>query len=157
MHPLRIRHGSSIWSRAAALALVPVAAGLVAGCRSTPQPPIEPGAFQGPTIRLSTDARQHRVVLEAPSGGWQFRLDQVRKRFGGFDAFVTARRPDPTFNHTQAIVEQFAGTGVAPSSGVDVYARVIDFNAQAERQPYRLVLSAAPAALPEPSRPSPAP
>lgn len=80
-----------------------------------------------PEIRVDSAAADHRVVLVAPSGGWQLTMDQIRKRFGRFDVYVTLTRPDPTFAHTQAIVEQLAGTAVERTSPIRVYARTVDF------------------------------
>jgi hypothetical protein len=128
---------------------------LLAGCGSRSREPlISPSSYTGPEIRTDTDSRQHRVMLEAPSGGWRFTVDQVKKRFGAFDVFLTARRPDPTFNYTQAIVHQYAGTGVEPSVPVTVFVRIIDFTSTGEKEPYaRAAESAAKEPIAQPAQP----
>ncbi len=142
-------------SSRAALTLVALCLGAaLAGCADgkAREPIVAATPYRGPSIRTDTDARQHRVVLEAPSGGWRFTLDQVRKRFGSFDVYVTAREPDPTFNHTQAIVVQQAGTGVDPAVPIRVMARVIPFNANADREPYFKACESPPPAPQGPAR-----
>lgn len=96
------------------------------GCRSTAEPEVIEGPWDGPAMRVEQDARQRRVVMEAPTPGWQLTLDQVRKRFERSDVYVTARRPDPTMAYPQVIVELAAGTGVSPGEAVRVHARVVE-------------------------------
>ncbi len=142
----------SLLPRGASLLAIVLA---LASCGSRARAPVlSPDPYAGPSIRTDADPRQHRVILEAPSSGWLFTLDQVRKKFGGFDVYVTARKPDPTFNHTQVMVTQYAGTGVEPVVPINVFARVINFGSPGIKEPYRLAATGAPAN--PPSNPEPA-
>jgi hypothetical protein len=104
-------------SAAAALPLLTV------GCASSPAPRIESGQYQGPAIADDTSGPTHTLVLTAPTGGWAFALDQVRKEFDYERVFVTVTRPNPAYMQTQALVRHEVGTGVPSDRPIRVFVR----------------------------------
>jgi hypothetical protein len=77
------------------------------------------------------------VVLTAPTGGWAAQLDHTRRQLGGMDVFITARRPNPAFLHTQALVEHRIATSVPTTDNASLYLRIVEFNQEPESVPYR--------------------
>lgn len=110
--------------------LLVLASVVLVGCSSsgTRPPTANPRGYDGPPLSIGQVGDEHLVVLTAPTAGWTFSLDEIRPRMGGKDVFVTVRRPNPAYLHTQAEVEQNLGTRVALSDPIDVYARVLDFD-----------------------------
>jgi hypothetical protein len=122
---------------AAAAILLSAAAAfpLLSGCASTAAPQVESGSYTGPGISDDTSGPTHTLVLTAPTGGWAFALDQVRKEFDHERIFVTVTRPDPAYMQTQALVRHEVGTGVPTDRPIKVFARIAQ--AGGEKGPYQ--------------------
>jgi hypothetical protein len=118
-------------STAAALPLL----SLSPGCASTAAPSIGSGAYAGPQITTDDTGPTHTLVLTAPTGGWAFALDQVRKEFDHEQVFVTVTRPDPAYMQTQALVRHEVGTGVPSDRPIQVFARTTQAGAD-DKGPY---------------------
>ena len=128
----------------AAIAALTVATALLApGCRllpwgnnnvtiTAPNPAVPP-------IRLSQTGGRHLVIMQAPTGGWTFTIDRAEITSEGRRLFVTARRPDPAFMHTQAFVELRALSEVPVDTSVEVVARVLDRHQRTDSQVYSRV------------------
>ncbi len=79
-----------------------------------------------PPIRLETMNGRRLVVMRVPTGGWTLGVDRAEVTPEGRRVFVTVRRPDPAFMHTQAFVDLRALTDVPESTPIEVVARVLD-------------------------------
>lgn len=135
--------GTPTWALTLAMALgvgAGVFVGATKGCSSAPEPPrIAERGYAGPAIGLAVGAPPQRfpgspeipgphvVVIQAPSPGWEARLDQVRENFQRRDVFVTLTEPNPATMQPQVIVEQRVDSGVASSTPVSVYVRILKF------------------------------
>lgn len=92
-----------------------------------------------PSIRLDRASGRHLVVMHVPTGGWTFTVDKAEVMPEGRRVFVTARRPDPAFMHTQAFVELRALTDVPVDTPIEVVARVLDRHAKPDSAVYARV------------------
>jgi hypothetical protein len=110
------------------VALAVAAAVGLASCGSA-GPRVEGGAYEGPRISLEDLGGRHILVLTAPTGGWGFGVDQVRQQFDHDEVYVTARRPNPAYMQTQALVRHEAATGVSADRSLRIYARVLRHDA----------------------------
>jgi len=108
--------------------------------------------YSGPPITAEAIAGQHVVVLNAPSVGWSFTLDQTEREVDHTDVFLTATRPNPAMMHTQALVRHEVGTTVPASTAVEVFVRVLEYGEKAGSQPYRRALSVPAVPGAEPAR-----
>lgn len=135
--------GTPTWALALAMTLG-VGAGLTVGafkgCSSAPEPPrITERGYSGPAVGLAVGTPPQRfpgspeipgphvVVVQAPSPGWEVRLDQVRDNFQRRDVFITLTEPNPATMQPQVIVEQRVDTGVPSNTPVSVYVRILKF------------------------------
>ena len=108
-----------------------------AGCGSSEKPPtIAREPYSGPPISLDTSGSQAVVVFQAPSGGWAAQVDRTARELERTEVFITARRPNPAFQQSQALVEHRLATGVLSSTAVAVYLRVLRHDEQPGDQPY---------------------
>jgi len=92
-----------------------------------------------PPIALTQMNDRHVVVMRAPSGGWSLHVDKDERTPLGRRVFVTARRPDPAFMHTQALVDHNAITDVPVSTPVEIVARVLEHNENPRHRVYARV------------------
>ncbi len=96
-----------------------------------------------PPMRLGEAEGRTLVVMQAPHAGW--RLDFVRseKAPGGIkQILLNVRRPDPAFFYPQVVVEQRVITDVDAGTDVEVFARIIDYDAKEPSTPFdRVVLA----------------
>ena len=92
-----------------------------------------------PEIRLDRASGRHLVVMHAPTGGWTFGVDKSEVIPDGRRVYLTARRPDPAFMHTQAFVELRALTEVPVETEVELVARVLDRHADPKDRVYSRV------------------
>jgi hypothetical protein len=95
-----------------------------------------------PPIRLDQTGGaggRHLVVMQVPTGGWTVTIDRAEVTPDGRRIFVTARRPDPAFMHTQAFVELRALSEVPVDTRVEVVARVLDRHQRTDSQVYSRV------------------
>ena len=76
-------------------------------------------------ITRSTAAGKHTLILTAPSGGWSFRVDRAERKLDSTRLFATARRPNPAYMQTQALVTHEVTTEVAADQPITVFARVL--------------------------------
>lgn len=93
--------------------------------------------YTGPEIALDSSGEQHQIVLTAPTGGWEFRLDRTLDALGAKEVFVSAVRPNPAYTHTQALTEHRVGTSVPTSTAVRLYARILDHDQDPGSVEYR--------------------
>lgn len=92
-----------------------------------------------PPIALAQANDRHVVAVRAPSGGWSLHIDKDERTPLGRRVFVTIRRPDPAFMHTQALVDHNAITDVPVSTPVEIVARVLDHNEDPRHRVYARV------------------
>ncbi|CAN0305941.1 unnamed protein product, partial [Ectocarpus fasciculatus] len=83
-----------------------------------------------PPIALEAANDLHVVAFRAPSGGWTISIDRTEIIPGATRLYVTIRRPDPAFSHTQALVDLHALSNVPSDQPVEVVARVLDHDAK---------------------------
>lgn len=89
-----------------------------------------------PRITLGSAEGFHTVVMQAPSGGWTVRIDKSIRTAEGMRIYVTARRPDPAFSHTQAFVDLNALSDVPTDVPVTIVGRVLERDAQPKDRMY---------------------
>ena len=94
------------------------------------------GRYDGPAIRIDSTGTQHLLILTAPTAGWSFTFDQVKKAFGHQELFVTVTKPNPAAMHAQVIVEQRLGTSVDSKTPLTVFVREVDFGSDPDARPY---------------------
>lgn len=97
-----------------------------AGCGGS-GPRIIRESFQGPNLTIESAGSTHKVILAAPSSGWNLTLNAVRPGFERADVFITITRPDPAYMHAQSIVMQHLDTGVANSTEIHLFARELEY------------------------------
>jgi hypothetical protein len=120
-------------------------AGALTACNSAPRLPwrdremITDPSPDMPPIKLETTNGKHLIVMRVPTGGWNLTLDKTEVTPDGRRAFVTARRPDPAFMHTQAFVNLRVLTDVPADTPVEVVARVLDHHAEPDDRVYHCV------------------
>lgn len=98
----------------------------VTGCASGDRVSISDSAYQGPEITRSAAAAKHTLILTAPSGGWSFTVDRTERTLDSTRVFATARRPNPAYMQTQALVSHEVTTGVAADRPITVYVRILE-------------------------------
>jgi hypothetical protein len=120
--------------------------------------------YQGPPLSMDSSGPQHIAILAAPTSGWAAQLDQTRRQLGSMDVFITARKPNPAFAQTQTVVQHRIATSVPATEDATVYLRVLEFNQDPAKEPYRLAARApaipanpAPPPVPPPSSAAPPP
>jgi hypothetical protein len=91
---------------------------------------------QAPPVALRANQTHHMLVFQAPNPGWTIRLDETDRTPEGKRVFVTIRRPDPLLQYTQQIVTKRLLTQVELETPIEIYARVLDANERAKKQPY---------------------
>lgn len=89
-----------------------------------------------PPMTLDAMSGRHLVVMRAPTGGWTLHIDKDELRPDGRRVYLTARRPDPAFVHTQALVDLRALTDVPADTPVKLVARVLDHAAKPDDRVY---------------------
>ncbi len=95
-----------------------------------------------PPIRLDQTGGaggRHLLIMQVPTGGWTFTIDKAEVTPEGRRIFVTARRPDPAFMHTQAFVELRALSEVPADTPVEIVARVLDRHQKTDSRVYARV------------------
>lgn len=121
---------------------------VLGGCKSTPRMPWKsrqaivdsmPGL---PPMRLDAMDGKHLVVMRAPTGGWTLKIDRSEITPDGKRVFLTARRPDPAFMHTQALVDLRVLTEVPQDAHIELVARVLDRNERPRDRIYARVTPA---------------
>jgi hypothetical protein len=96
-----------------------------------------------PPIAAEAANDRHLIVMRVPTGGWTLSVDKDEVIPAGRRVYVTARRPDPAFMHTQAFVNLRALTDVPVSTDIEVVARVLDRHAKPNSDVYARVDPAA--------------
>lgn len=133
-------------TRTAGLMLLAACLLIAAGCRVADKLPwrsqemITDPKPSTPPIMLDTASGRHLVVMRVPTGGWTLIVDKAEIIPDGQRVFVTARRPDPAFMHTQAFVNLRALTQVPAETKVEVVARVLDRHADPKDSIYARVV-----------------
>lgn len=92
-----------------------------------------------PPIALESVNDLHAVTFRARSGGWTIAIDRTEIIQGATRLYVTIRRPDPAFSHTQALVDLHALSNVPSRQPVEVVARVLDHDADPNQRVYARV------------------
>ncbi|MEL6328065.1 MAG: hypothetical protein AAFR38_00240 [Planctomycetota bacterium] len=120
---------------------------LLAAC--SPKWEIAEAPYEGPPLGLAQREGNHAVVLQAPSAGWNLRIDRERRQDDLHEIFVTVRRPDPAFFHAQVETQQIALSNVQSSNPASLVARVLPATAEAKGA-YRRADDAGPGDAPPP-------
>lgn len=92
-----------------------------------------------PPIRLAQTSGRHLVVMQVPTGGWTLSIDNTDVTPDGRRVHLTARRPDPAFMHTQALVELRVLTEVPQDTPIELVARVLDRHEKTDGRVYARV------------------
>ena len=132
---------------AARLLLLPFAV-FLGGCGGSNLPSITEGNYEGPPLSIDQSGRAAVVFMEAPTPAWGLTLHRTSQARDHWQAFVTVRRPDPSYMYAQMIVRQNLLTTVESRQPLRVYARILDFADQATDGEYREA-ARAPGASPE--------
>lgn len=82
-----------------------------------------------PPLALETANDLHVVAFRAPSGGWTISIDRSEIVPNATRLYVTLRRPDPAFSHTQALVDLHALSNTPADQPVELVARLLDHDA----------------------------
>lgn len=94
--------------------------------------------YAGPPVAIESDGPNYMVVVTTPSGGWSLIWDERAEEA----VYLTLRRPDRAFFHTQQVVGHRVGSGVPVGGPLAVHVRVLDHGEPAADQPYALAASA---------------
>ncbi|MBY0112110.1 MAG: hypothetical protein K2Y21_04765 [Phycisphaerales bacterium] len=142
---MNIVHPACFSRKVAAIARLALL-GLAAAC-FVALPSCGPGRFvpsksetgwNGPPIWIESTP-EWTVVAKAPTGGWQFTLDQLMEQRGRTEVFVTLKRPNPSYLVTAAEVEQRVTTPLKNNVPIWVYARIQNYRGQPEDGSFALV------------------
>ena len=121
-----------------------LAALIAAGCASDPVGSGGSGAprqslvYAGPPVTIESHSPNHIIVVTTPTGGWSLIWDERADEA----VYLTLRRPDSGFFHTQQLVPHRIGSGVPSGDPLAVHVRVLDHGEPAADQPYALAASA---------------
>lgn len=141
---------------AAALSLT-LGAAFLGGCASPVRPPERTSdAYQGPAITIDSSGSEHIVVVQAPTGGWDIRLDRLLDGPGYTEAFVTLRMPNPLFVNAQVMVTHRLASKIATTVPCRVLARVKSHDDEDPDTAYARATDA-PAKAGPPAKPAPQP
>ncbi len=144
----------SVLAAAFSLALV---ATLLGGCASPVRPPERTSdAYQGPAISIDSSGSEHVIVVQAPTAGWDIRLDRLLDGPGYTEVFVTLRMPNPLFVNAQVMVTHRLASNVATTVNCRVLARVKAHDDEDPDTAYSRATEAAAKAGPPP-KPAPQP
>jgi hypothetical protein len=104
------------------------------GCAgSAPAPEIASGRLTRPPVHLDSTGREHTVVVSSPTPGYEVTLTRVMKAYHRRDVYITIRRPTPLAAYPQMVVEQRIGTGIPSAEPIQVFARIVPFDAKAKK------------------------
>ncbi len=133
------------------------AACLLGGCASPVRPPERTSdAYQGPTISVDSAGTEHIIVVQAPTGGWDIRLDRLLDGPGYTEAFVTLRKPNPLFVNAQVVVTHRLASKIGTTVPCRILARVKDYDDEDPDTAYSRATDA-PAKPAPPPKPAPQP
>ena len=126
------------------VATLALAALTAAGCASDPGGRRGPDAtlqlliYTGPPVTIESDGPKHIVVVTTPTGGWSLIWDERAEEA----VYLTLRRPDAAFFHTQQLVPHRVGSGVPSGGPLAVHVQVLDHGEPAADRSYALAASA---------------
>lgn len=134
-HPLRLI-AAALLSAASAISFI--------GCASAPPPPsVLPTAFSQIPTRIIPSMGDHVVEFECPTPGYQPTLTRSLDEHLGKGVYITLRSPDPAVNYPQRLVTQRIATDVPITSTLNVYVRLIPFDAPEDTDaPFAIAVSA---------------
>jgi len=89
-----------------------------------------------PLIMLEENDTHHLVVMQAPSPGWSIRLDATERTPQGKRVFVTLRRPDPSYEYPQQIVQMRVLTSVRLDSEIAIVGRLLEHDEKTKGKGY---------------------
>ena len=92
--------------------------------------------YSGPDLRIVSIDNEHHAVVTAPTPGYAVTREGSRDTVEGVDVFITIRRPDPTFQYPQVLVEQTLATGVANAEPIRVFVRTLRHDDTNINRPY---------------------
>ncbi|MEM9372090.1 MAG: hypothetical protein AAGA55_00465 [Planctomycetota bacterium] len=95
-----------------------------------------------PPIVLEAANNRHVVAFRATSGGWTISIDRTDIVPDATRLYVTIRRPDPAFSHTQALVDLHALSNTPIEQPVELVARVLEHDAEPKDRIYARVTPA---------------
>ena len=120
-----------------------LAALIAAGCASDPggsggsDAPLQSLVYAGPAVTIESHSPNHIIVVTTPTGGWSLIWDERADEA----VYLTLRRPDSSFFHTQQLVPHRIGSGVPSGDPLAVHVRVLDHGESAGDQPYAMAAS----------------
>ena len=88
-------------------------------------------AASTPPMKLEKSGERWVIVMSAPTPGYQIHEDFALAALGRYEVFVTVRTPNPQFIVPQVVVEQRLLTSAATKQPVEIFARVVEFDAEA--------------------------
>jgi|GEM_PF-2975797 len=110
---------------ALSLTIASLAALPIAGCTSAVEPPDRTSdAFVGPSVSVDSSGPLHVIIVQAPTAGWDVRLDRLLDGPGYTEAFITLREPNPLFVNAQVIAEHRLTSNIASTVECRVFARI---------------------------------
>ena len=89
-----------------------------------------------PAMMLDSSDEFHMLTMQAPNPGWSILIDKDELSPVGMRVFVTVRRPDPSFMYPQVIVEKRLKSDVMTDTGIEIYARLLDFDEKSSGRGY---------------------
>lgn len=144
-HPLRLFAAAAI-AAASAISFI--------GCASAPPPPsVLPTAFSQLPTHLLASMGEHVVEFQCPTPGYQPSLTRSLDEHLGKGVYITLRSPDPAVNYPQRLVTQRIATGVPITTTLNVYVRLIPFDASDDTDAPFAIAASAQGTVPVPQPP----
>lgn len=114
------------------------------GCASAPPPPsVLPTQFATFPARVIPSMGMHIAEFQCPTPGFQASLTRSLDEHLGKGVFITIRQPDPGVNYPQRVVTQQVATDVPTTLTLNVYARLLPYDAPADSdEPFSIAASA---------------
>ncbi|MFA6044521.1 MAG: hypothetical protein WC718_06015 [Phycisphaerales bacterium] len=123
----------NILRRVRVAALLGACATSFIGCASAPPPPsVLPTRFASIPTRIVPSMGMHIVELQCPTPGYQATLTRSLDEHMGKGVYITIRQPDPGVNYAQRLVTQQVATDVPTTLTLNVYARLLPYDAPAD-------------------------
>ncbi|MBS0197750.1 MAG: hypothetical protein JSR77_13425 [Planctomycetes bacterium] len=124
-----LKHTRGLTRAAGTLVLLASGAFSIIGCANgSPPPDVVTAPYDGPPLRVETAEGLTQVVASPNSPGWTILLDRVLEGHGFHSAFISVKRPNPTFAYPPTPVEQHLATSVPIGRPLKIYARLADWN-----------------------------
>lgn len=97
---------------------------------------------------------EHIVEFQCPTPGYQPTLTRSLDEHLGKGVYITLRSPDPGLNYAQRVVTQRIATDVPITTTLNVYVRLLPFDAPSDSDEPFAIASSAAGTVPVPQPPS---